>query len=262
MRESDRVFLQMWGPTREYLIANHEFYVAEAKRRLLDQFDDQTMRADADRHADEWLAERAGSFNPDRDDPADNYEQADQEGIAFYQGLSGLRDSTRLSIIAGMFHEWEKQLRDWLGRELGHHGFGRHAHSAVWSTKLDELFDLFEKCGWNVRSLAFFDQLNRCQLVTNVYKHGNGPSSDSLKAVAPELAGKNGDLPAFFVSALDYSTLTITDDDLVRFAEAITSFWRELPENIFFSQVAEVPKWLDRALRKEKAEKAQKAAKA
>ncbi|MGB3805863.1 MAG: hypothetical protein WA936_01550 [Erythrobacter sp.] len=256
MREPDRVFLQMWGQTREYLIANHEFYVAEAKRRLLDQFDEGTLKADADRHADEWLAARGQNFDPDRDDPADDYEQSYHEGIAFYQGLVGLRETTRLSIIAGMFHEWEKQVRDWLGKELGHHGYGKHAHAAVWSVKLDELFDLFEKCGWNVRALGFFEQLHRCQLATNVYKHGNGPSFEALKTKAPDLVGKDTDLPAFFVSALEYTALNVTNDDLSRFAEAITAFWRELPENIFFSQVADVPKWLERAFRKERAGKA------
>ena len=259
MKKPDRVFLQMWGPTRDFLIANHEFYVAEAKRRLLDQFDNEEMKIDADRHASECLAERAKNFNPDRDDPADNYEQAYQEGITFYQGLSGLRDSTRLSIIAGMFHEWEKQLRDWLGKEFGQHGFGKNSHAAVWSVNLDQIFDLLQCCSWDVRTLAFYDQLNRCRLVTNVYKHGGGPSFESLRTVAPELTGQDNELPAFFVSALDYSSLTVSDDDLTCFAEAITSFWRELPENIYFSQVSEVPKWFDKALGKDKAEKARRA---
>lgn len=253
MNGPDRVFLQMWGWTRDYLIANHEFYVAEAKRRLLDQFTPESMEADANAFADAWLA--AKPFDPDRDDPGSDYEQAYDESISFYQSLSSLRDNTRLSIIAGMFHEWEKQVRDWLGKELGHHGFGKHAHAAVWSVKLDELFDLFEACGWKVRMLEFFEQLQRCQLVTNVYKHGNGPSFEALKAVAPDLIGKSECLPAFFVSALDYSSLTVGDDDLARFSEAISAFWRELPENIFFSQVREVPKWLERALRKEQREK-------
>ncbi|MEZ5681491.1 MAG: hypothetical protein R3E14_09380 [Erythrobacter sp.] len=257
MKEPDPVFLQMWGPTRDFLIANHEFYVAEAKRRLLDQFTDESMEADANAFADAWLA--AKPFDPDYDDPGSDYEQAHDESISFYQSLADLRDNTRLSIIAGMFHEWEKQVRDWLGKELGHLGFGKHLHAAVWSAKFDDLFDLFEKCGWDARALGFFDELNRCQLVTNVYKHGNGRSFETLKAIAPELAGKNGDLPAFFVSALDFSALSVTDDNLTRFAEAITSFWRELPENIYFSQVSEVPKWFDKALGKDKAEKARKA---
>ncbi|WP_421852654.1 hypothetical protein [Novosphingobium sp.] len=250
MTKPDRVFLQMWRPTREHLIASHEFYVAEGKRRLLDHFTDESMEADANAFADAWLAGRP--FDPDRDDPGSDYEQSWDESVSFYQRLSDLRDNTRLSIIAGMFHEWEKQVRDWLGRELGHHGFGKHAHAAVWSVKLDELFDLFEACSWPVRTLGLFDQLFRCQLVTNVYKHGNGPSFETLKAIAPDLVGKKDGLPAFFVSALDYSSLAVSDDDLLRFADAITAFWNELPENIFFSQVSQVPKWLDRALRKER----------
>ena len=242
----------MWGPTRDLIIANHEFYVSEAKRRLLDQFDDEAMKADADRHAEEWLAERGRNFDPDRHDPADFYEQAYDESISFYLSLAGLRDSTRLSIIAGMFHEWEKQLRDWLGREFGHHGFGRHAHEAVWTIGFRDLIELFEHCGWPVRDSHFFNDLFVCGLVTNVYKHGNGPSFQSLKEAAPELAGRSGDLPAFFVSALDHSTMKVSDADLDRFANAITAFWRRLPENIYFSQIPEPPKWLERALRKER----------
>lgn len=253
MSKPDRVFLQMWGPTREHLIASHEFYVAEAKRRLLDPFTDESMTEDANAFAEAWLARIP--FDPDRDDPTDHYEQSYDESISFYQRLADLRDTTRLSIVAGMFHEWEKQVRDWLGKELGQHGFGKYAHAAVWSVKLDELFDLFEGCGWPVRTLGFFEQLQRCQLVTNVYKHGNGPSFEALKDTAPDLIGNTDGLPAFFVSALDHSSLTVGDDDLARFSDAITTFWRELPENIFFSQVREVPKWLERALRKEREER-------
>lgn len=256
MSKPDRVFLQMWGPTRDHLIANHDFYVAEAKRRLLDPFDDDTMKADADRHADAWLAERGRYFDPDRDDPGDYYERAYDENISFYLSLVGLRDNTRLSIIAGMFHEWEKQLRDWLGKEFGHHGFGNHTHGAVWRVTFDDLIDLLECCQWPVRARGYFRDLHLCHLVTNVYKHGNGASFQALKALAPDLVGKTDDLPAFFVSALDFTSLNVGDADLARFADAIGAFWRDVPENIFFSQVAEPPKWLERALKKEQEERA------
>ena len=72
----DRVLFQMWGPFRDGLIANHRFYVSEARTRLLSQFG--TMKEDADRYADDWLANRAPYFNPDRDDPADAYEPPGQ----------------------------------------------------------------------------------------------------------------------------------------------------------------------------------------
>ncbi|RGP41522.1 hypothetical protein BPTFM16_01828 [Altererythrobacter insulae] len=252
MAKPDPVFLQMWGPTREHLIANHEFYVAEARRRLLEPFDDDRMKADAKRHAAEWLAERVKNFDPNRDDPADAYEQAYDESICFFHGLTALRDSTRLSVISSMFHDWEKQLRDWLGKELGQNGFGKHAHAAVWSVPLDSLLDLLESCKWPIKSLGFYDELQRCQLVTNVFKHGTGRSFRLLKKRAPDLVEKSEEIPAFWVSALDYSSLSVSEDHLARFAKAITAFWQQLPENIYFSQVGQIPKWLDKALKRER----------
>lgn len=258
MSGPDRVFLQMQTAIREYLIANHEFYVAEAKRRLLDQFGDDAMKADADRYADKWLAERGKDFNPDRDDPAAYYEHAFDESVSFYQSLVSLRDNTRLSIVAGMFHEWEKQLRDWLGRELGHQGFGKHVHEAIWRATLDEIIALLEACQWPVCEREFFGDLRLCRLVTNVYKHGNGPSFDTLKELAPELAGRTEKLPAFFVSALDYTMLNVSDAELTCFANAITAFWRDVPENIFYSQIPKPPKWLLLSIRKERVKEASK----
>ena len=127
---------------------------------------------------------------------------------------------------------------------------GRHANAAVWSARVDDLFDLLENCSWRVRDADFFADLHRCQLVANVYKHGNGPSFETLRRVAPDLV-EGQDRPAYFVSALDYTALKVSDDNLTSFAAAITAFWRQLPENVFFSQVSALPKWLDRALRKE-----------
>jgi hypothetical protein len=197
---------------------------------------------------------RAKYFDPNRHDPDAAYEQAYEESISFYGSLVGLRDNTRLSIIAGMFHEWEKQLRDWLGRELGHHGAGKHAHEAVWRESIDGLLEVFELCQWPVRTQPFFRDLLICQLVTNVYKHGNGPSYIALSEMAPDLAGKTAELPSFFVSALDHTSLTVADADLARFAGGISAFWRDVPENIFVSQISKLPKWLERALRQDREE--------
>src|SRR3546814_3739248 len=61
----DRVLFQLWGPFREILIAHHQFYVTEAKRRLLDQFTDESIKADSDRFETEWLANLSSFFDPD-----------------------------------------------------------------------------------------------------------------------------------------------------------------------------------------------------
>ena len=59
----DYSLVQMGGPFREQLIASNEFYVSEARDRLLAQFTEENMKADADRFAEDWLARMAGRFN-------------------------------------------------------------------------------------------------------------------------------------------------------------------------------------------------------
>ena len=249
----DRVAFQLWRGHRERLVANHQFYVAEAQKRLLAQFKEDAMKADADKFAEEWLVGRAPHFDPDRHDPADAYEQAWDESVSFYQGLVDLRDTTRLSIIAGMYHEWEKQLRDWLGQELGHMGLGANTNAAIWKATIGDIFDFLETWQWPVRTKAYFGELEKCRLVVNVYKHGSGNSFNDLKALAPELVGATAELAGFFLSALDYTNLTLGDADLARFSEAIAAFWQDVPENTFFSQLTAAPAWLEKAVKKDRA---------
>jgi hypothetical protein len=53
-------------------------------------------------------------FDPDRHDPCDFYENAFEDSIEFYQMLEQMRNRTFLSVVAGMFHEWDKELREWI----------------------------------------------------------------------------------------------------------------------------------------------------
>lgn len=80
----------MWNPYRLHLIESHKFYVEEAQKRLLSQFE--TMEMDATTHSDEWLEKAGDRFDPDRHDPGDFYQQAFEEGIAFYQLLDDMRN--------------------------------------------------------------------------------------------------------------------------------------------------------------------------
>lgn len=245
----DRVLFQMWGPFRDGLIASHRFYVSEARTRLLSQFG--TMKEDADRYADDWLASRAPYFNPDRDDPADAYEQAWDESVSFYLQLEDLQKATRLSVIAGMYHEWEKQLRDWVTRELGRVIHGSHTRAALWKATIDQLLDFLECWGWPVRSRPYFQRLHQCHLVVNVYKHGEGISFEKLHKDAPQFL-KRDDFPEPLLRfPPDYTNLTVTDDDLDQFSDAIVAFWQDVPENTFASQIGDLPKWLKNAIEKD-----------
>lgn len=230
MTPPDRVFLQMWEPAREMFIADHEFYVAQAKLRLLAQFSERWMEAEAQSHAEEWLERQSGENDPDS-----AYERAIEIKSDFYQSLVDLREATRLSVVAGMFHKWEKQLRDWLDCELGHLGLGERLSKAVRKASLDDLLDLFAACGWSVRDRPYWHDLDLCRLVTNVYKHGQGPSFDRLCERAPHMCANDDKGQGYVVSFLDFATVTVTDEDLARFASAIADFWRDFPENIYVS---------------------------
>lgn len=247
----DLVLFNMWGPYRQQRIAEHEFYVGEARRRLLDPFTDDAMRVDADRYVEEWLQRMGRWFDPERDDPTDHFDQAHDEQIAFYLRLDELRKTTRLSIIAGMYHGWEKQLRDWLTTEIRHLGPAVHLATELWRRPIDEIFDFMESWRWPLREAPYFEDLRVCNLVVNVYKHGNGRSLDELRHAAPALAGYISDKPEFLRSALDHTDLTVEDEDLNRFSDAIVAFWHAVPENTFQSAILDEPAWVRRALDKD-----------
>src|SRR3546814_4366230 len=57
---------------------------------------------------------------------------------------------SRLSVVAGMFHEWDKQLRDWLVREIQHWHHGETAALKVWSADFVQIAELLESIGWPI----------------------------------------------------------------------------------------------------------------
>lgn len=252
---SEHVLFRMWEPFRQSLIKGHSFYVEQARKRLLSQFDD--IGADADRAAEEWLEQSGQHFDPDRHDPGDFDEAANDVGIEFYGLLSDMREQTHLSVVAGMFHEWDKQLRDWLVREIQHWHRGDNATLKVWSADFGQIADLLESFGWNIRSADYFCTLDACRVVVNVYKHGEGKSLGDLRKRFPEylddpFKGSGGALSD--TKYRNYTHLKITDDQFQAFSDAILAFWRGVPENVIDSQVTDVPDWFNKAIMKDRAE--------
>ena len=246
---SGYVLFRMWESFRQSLIKGHLFYVEQAQKRLLSQFDD--IGSDADRAAEEWLEQSGQHFDPDRHDPGDFYEAANDVGIEFYGLLTDMREQTRLSVVAGMFHEWDKQLRDWLAREIQHWHHGDRGALAVWSVDFRQIADLLESFGWNVRSADYFRTLDACRLVVNVYKHGKGKSLDELRNSYPEYLDDpfKGCGGAFSGAKYrDHTRLRVSDKQFQAFSEAIVAFWKDVPEIVFDSQIIDVPDWFSTAL--------------
>lgn len=240
------VLLQMWAPQRKYIIESHQFYVEQAKVRLLSAFDN--IEQESEKYADEWVEKNSSKyFDPDVDDPAEIYEQANDEMVDFYLNLEDLHKNVVFSIAAGMYHKWEKELREWLIHEMRHWKGYRELREKIWHLKIKQILDFFKDFGWDVYSESFFAKLDTCRIIVNVYKHGNGNSFNELKQKYPHsiidpLASKFNSTINF--NYLDYTNVVLTDEDLNNFANAITNFWSRVPEIFFMKNVINIPDWL------------------
>lgn len=253
--EQKYVLFQMWEPFRQSLITGHLFYVEQAQKRLLTQFSD--MEKEADKASEEWLEKYSQYFNPDFHDEGSFQEHARDVGIEFYQLLSDMRKTTGLSIVAGIYHEWDKQVRQWIHDQICHWHQGPEVLNEVWRVDVGKLFDLMESLGWKIRDQNFFQKLNACRLVVNVYKHGNGASFEQLKSIYPEyiIDPLEGAIDRSFerelgIEYLTYEHLCVSEEQLQDFSNAIVKFWKDVPENIM-DQDCKMPDWFDKALKRD-----------
>ena len=225
-----------------------------ARKRLLSQFDD--ISADADAFAESFATERSQKFDPEIDNPNDIDEQAWEESITHYGMLEDLHADVRLAIIAGMYHAWDKELRHWISIQIGHWHSGSNARAEIWKATFSKLTEFLGGIGWDVAALPCHRALDRCRLVVNVYKHGEGFACDTLKNEHPDLIG-GGLLGAIPDSQLakrlvGYRHLQVKDDHVDEFSNAIIGFWTALPAQVMQEDIREFPAWFDRAARRDK----------
>jgi hypothetical protein len=237
-------------PVRHTLITGHRFYVQQAKERLLSTFGD--VSAEANAAADAHWEESGRSFNPDIHDEGEQAENAQNHGIMFFELLSEMHERTRLSVVAGMFHHWDKAWRRFLVDQLRLPGFvvGVHTRRAMWTMDSSQLESLVEALGWKVATFPGYARLDAMRLVVNVFKHGEGPSMDDLRQAYPEFVPvANGWARAF----PDDTSMKVTDTQLDDFADAIESFWLNVPSELNFDANVplKLPKDLVRARKKE-----------
>lgn len=247
---NNRTLFEMWGPFRQSILRSHKFYVDQARSRLLSQF--QNIDADADKAAEDWLEAQSCNFDPDRHDPGDFYERANDVGVEFYQLLDNMHERTRLSVVAGIYHEWDKGFRQWTSDEIRRWYRGENVLSKIWTVDFGRLAELFASLGWDIRNKSYFSKLNSCRLVVNVFKHGDGTSFAELKQHNPEyLDNPFQSFDGYFsdVKHLGHTSLKVNDEQIQEFSEAIIAFWMDVPEQIVDSSLASLPKWFDDAVR-------------
>ncbi|WP_051153599.1 hypothetical protein [Litoreibacter arenae] len=223
------------------------FFYDQANKRLLSQFADSVLKTDADEHAQLIYAKMGQRFDPELHDPGSDAEDAYHEGVELYRLLSEMKDDVRLSMIATMFHNWEKELREWLMHEVRHWHPGDAVKDAIWSVTLDEIYNLLKVTGYfDVRGQIFYSSLDSLRLVVNVFKHGDGQSLKQLDSKFPRFTARSHQ--GFYSSnlrmrILRHEHMVVTDADFLEFSQALILFWEGLPDNIMVSELKSLPKW-------------------
>lgn len=244
---------QMQKYFREILIAEHRFYIEQVQKRFLSQFENIEIETEADKIAEEYLEKMSVYFNPDKHDASTFYDAACERRDNFYELLSDMRENTRLSVIAGMFHQWDKKLRDWIVREMRHWHDGENATRAIWTNDVPAIMDLLVTFGFDVKALPCYVHLDAMRLVVNVFKHGNGRSLDELKESFPEFFpdsfGERSN--KFIVKKINHADIKISITHFYKFSEAILDFWKNVPQEIWLPNVLDAPNWFKKALLKD-----------
>jgi hypothetical protein len=154
-------------------------------------------------------------------------------GQAHFDSLTNLKRQVYLGALAGLYYQWECDLRSFLDNEF-HFDESDQASidKRVWKPEIEQIFKILERCGWDYRSRTFFAPLNTCRLVVNTYKHGRGKSMDELIALRPDLF--HHPLAEMKIDVgqddhFDHEWLEISEADVRAFASAMEEFWREFP---------------------------------
>ena len=217
---------------RELRIESVNFFAQQVTSRVWNSFDDfdQQVRD----HGEKYFRNFRSAAGSEYFDAADIAQFALDESIKFSELLYELRRDLTLASVAALYHQWEKDLKEFLSRELRYHAKNP---DEVWKYKPDDILGWLENQGWPAQSYHWFSMLDACRLIVNVYKHGKGRSLDRLKKEYPEYLGglsEGGysDCGEQDVSYLGYDNIYLTIEHFDQFVEAIKQFWSTFPEQL------------------------------
>ena len=230
----ERRFLQFCSSNRAWALAQHRALAKGIQDKLMPAFSH--IESEANAFADREY-KRLSSL-PSADDDFDMGEVAEtaiDRGIERYGDLAFAEGQLRVLAIAGLYHLWERALKEFFVRTLGWEGFPRKQIDKIQNAKFDELIDTLEKYGFLVKKECFFDRLDIVRLVTNTCKHGEGHSFEKLVDKAPELLRSRYRLePPLFSPHPD--DLWIDDQKFADLERAIERFWYVMPGRLLIPE--------------------------
>ena len=244
---SDKDFTLFYFATidRPYILGKHNFYVTEARKRIFAQFSDIDIQAASQQKEQDYYEEAGKYFNPDSDDEGAIWEQAMHVGISHSLALRDMKNTVSLALTAGMFHQFDKELREKCIREFSHWLEYDVIRLMIWDIGFPRLIEILEWVGMDITGKAYHEKIDCCRQVVNVYKHGDGHAHRVLSDAHPEYYGNINTLGGErFIFGLEQ--LEVSETQFIEFADAITDFWNDIPIRCTKSNMRKEPKWIDK----------------
>ena len=224
--------ITLFEPVRKLFLREHEFFVKQAQSRIFDNFKDQDIEREAEKEKEDFFEHEGSKPYSEDVDMGDVAEYAEEHGNEFGEMLYEMKFQIILAVLASLYHQWDKNLRERLEHEL-RFGFSEDELKKVfWKRDIAKMLNTLEQStGWDIRKESWYPKIDACRLIVNVYKHGKGISLDELKEKYPQyLEGPHHVLSSEFDKLPPrYENLWVAPEDFEEIADAFRQFWAEFP---------------------------------
>lgn len=179
-----------------------------------------------------WDSAMSSPAHHENFDPGDFAEAAQGYGLEVYENLQFSRQQLLNLAAAGLYHLWERLLKQFICKELRAWTFNGHTiQKIITPADFRRLEEFLSEFGFHLARQNYYADLSELRLVANVAKHGDGKSCEELQASAPHLfGGYNYQFDIFSIA----DSLELKPEDFTRYAKTVTDFWDTFPENLTF----------------------------
>ena len=227
---NERRFIQFCSSDRARVLGQHRALARGIQDKLMPAFRD--IESEANAFTDREYMRLSSLPSADGDfDMGDVAETAIDQGVRRYEDLAFAEGQLRALAIAGLYHLWERTLKEFLVQTLDWEGFPKSQIGKIKGANFDVLIDILKEFGFLVKEECFFDRLEIVRLVANTCKHGEGPAFEKLRNKAPELLRGRYKLESLLFSPHP-DDLWINNQKFADLERAIEQFWHTMPERL------------------------------
>jgi hypothetical protein len=222
---------------KQSVLCSISTYSRIVESRVLLSFDDDSIEQEAETAADAFRDKHLNQLAEDDSGPDEGEIADDEDALAnsIYCDLRIIGDHVTVLAIAGIYHLWERTMKELLESQFGDYSPPYMSVKAIRKASFKKLVKILANFGWRIRDADFYDELDTLRLVANIAKHGDGDSCDEL---VKKLDAK-GTVSSMFRNAyrlkkvpLGARNLTLSREHFINASDAVTKFFTQFPEHM------------------------------